>query len=242
MSNPIALGRLSAIRYTPLPTAGLSFVLPAAISPLNAKEIAMERTHLPRLRQSPWAASLGVVLAAAGVWIFGLSEARAAEPQTRTFSITVDGKKAGEYKMTIHQQPDGSVVLIAKSNVRVTVLAVPVYTYSYDGREVWKGGRLQQMESFGKEKGTAFHVRADAESAALHVVANGKEHNVALDAWTTSCWQLPPSKFRNNTVVMLGGDNGADYTSQLQYVGSEKISVAGQEMSCTHYRVTKDVI
>jgi hypothetical protein len=181
------------------------------------------------------------MLAAAGVLTLGLSQARAGDQETRNFSISVDGKKAGDYKMIIQKQLDGSVVLFANSNVRVTVLAVPVYTYNYTGKEVWKDGRLKHLESTGKEKGKAFAIRADADSTALHVFVNGSEHTAVLDVWTTSCWQLPPAKYRNNSVMMLGCDSGAAFDSKLQFVGTEKITVAGQEMSCTHYRVTKDV-
>jgi hypothetical protein len=173
--------------------------------------------------------------------LLGLPAARAAEQQTRIFSITVDGKKAGEYKMVIHKQADSSMTVYATSEVRVTVLAVPVYTYTYGGHEVWKDGRLQSFASSGKEKSKEFSIRASADGTGLHVVANGKEHTVALDVWTTSCWQLPPAKSRNNAITMLGCDTGADYPSRLVYVGNEKIGVAGQEMTCTHYRVTKDV-
>jgi hypothetical protein len=173
--------------------------------------------------------------------MLGLPGARAADQETRIFSITVDGKKAGEYKMVIQKQADGSMAVFTSSDVRVTVLAVPVYTYSYGGQEVWKDGRLVALASRGKEKGKEFNVRANADSTGLKVVANGKEHTASLDVWTTSCWQLPLAKFRNNMVVMLGCDTGADYPSQLQIVGSEKIAIAGQEITCSHCRVTKDV-
>jgi hypothetical protein len=201
----------------------------------------MERMRSLRLPQTPWTTLLALAVTAAGALILGLPRAQAADLETRNFSVSVDGKKAGEYKMVIQKQPDGSVVLYAASDVRVTVLAVPVYTYSYRGKEVWKDGRLQHFESKGKEKGKEFSVRADADSTAIRVVANGYGHSAVLDVWTTSCWQLPPAKFRNNAVVMLGCDTGADYPSRLQYVGTEKIAVAGQEMTCTHYRVNKDV-
>jgi hypothetical protein len=172
---------------------------------------------------------------------FSVSAARAGDVETRTFRISVDGKKSGEYKMFIQKQADGSLVLYAKSDVRVTILAVPVYTYTYEGKEVWKDGRLMHFQSKGKEKGKEFAIQADADSTAIRVVANGSAHSAILDVWTTSCWQLPPAKFRNHAVRMFGCDTGDDYASQLQYIGTEKITVAGQEMSCTHYRVNKDV-
>jgi hypothetical protein len=192
-------------------------------------------------RRARWTTVLALVLAAGGAMMLGVASARAGDTEMRTFRISVDGKKSGEYKMFIQKQADGSVVLYAKSDVRVTILAVPVYTYSYEGKEVWKNGRLMHFESKGKEKGKEFAIQADADSSALHVAANCSTHDAALDVWTTSCWQLPPAKFRNNAVTMFGCDTGAEYASRLQYVGTETITVSGQEINCTHYRVNKDV-
>jgi hypothetical protein len=190
----------------------------------------MTRTLPPRLA---W-------LAAAALLALGLPRAGAADVETRTFSITIDGKKAGAYHMTIHRADDGTVTMNAQSDVRVTVLAVPVYTYSYQGQEVWKNGRLQHLVSSGKEKGKPFAVRAVLEGAALRVQANGQSRQAAADAWPTSCWQLPPPAYRNHTVTVLGCDTGLDHPSPLQYVGAEQLSLAGQSVPCTHYRVTKD--
>jgi hypothetical protein len=201
----------------------------------------MDCIRSSRPRRAAWTTALALAIAVGGAFLLGIPAARAAEQETRIFSITVDGKKAGEYKMVIHKQADGSLALYASSEVRVTVLAVPVYTYSYGGHEVWKDGRLVAFVSKGKEKSKEFSIRANSNGVGIHVVANGKEHDVSADVWTTSCWQLPPAAYRNHAITMLGCDTGADYASQLTYVGTEKIAVAGQEMSCTHYRVQKDV-
>ena len=193
----------------------------------------MTRTRFP-------GRALELVLAAAIVLVLDLPQAWAADVETRNYTIQVDGKKAGDYRLTIQAQGDGSVAVSAVSDVRVTVLAIPVYTYSYRGREVWKNGRLQHLESTGKEKGKEFNVRVDRDGSSLHVYANGGEQRVRPDVWTTSCWQLPPASLRNHNVPMLSCDTGAESSSLLQLVGTEQIKVAGQTMTCTHYRVTKD--
>src|SRR5438045_2353024 len=87
-----------------------------------------------------WLATL-LGLAAAGVLTLGPARAHAADPESRTYSIHVDGKKAGDYRLVTQGQADGSIAVFAQSEVRVTILAVPVYTYSYSGKEVWKGGQ-----------------------------------------------------------------------------------------------------
>jgi hypothetical protein len=189
---------------------------------------------------SCWNAAFGLVIAATGAAL-GVGAARAGDGETRHFTILVDGKKSGDYRMIITGGTDGSVTLSAQSEVRVTLLGIPVYTFSYTGKEVWKAGRLQHFESRGKEKGKDFSVRVDVDGTALRVVANGQEHRVRADAWLTSCWHLPEARYRNNDVVLLGCDNGSDHLSRLDHVGTEQIKIAGAVQTCTHYRVTKDV-
>jgi Family of unknown function (DUF6134) len=194
----------------------------------------MACTRCPRA----WLVRFGLV--AVSLLMLGLPPAWAADGETRAFTVQVDGKKVGDYRLTIQRQADGSVAVSAQSDVRVTLLGIPVYTYSYRGVEVWKGGCLQHLQSSGKEKGKDFAVRAVVDGTALRVQANGKERRIRADVWTSSCWQLPAPQFRNNSVVLLGCDTGAETASRLQYVGIEQIAVAGQTQACSHYRVMKD--
>ncbi len=181
------------------------------------------------------------LLAGGGLFLPGAGRAAAADAEVRDFVIQVDGKPAGDYHMTIRPQDDGSVVLSAESDVHVAVLLVNVYSYSYRGREVWKQGRLQHFESGGKENGKAFAVSADLNGGELHVKANGQESTLPADAWTTSCWQLPDARRHNQAVPLMGCDNGQLTSGQMQFVGSERLKVAGQEQTCAHYRLTRDV-
>jgi Family of unknown function (DUF6134) len=187
-------------------------------------------------RRGAWALVAGV-----GLLLAGAGQARAADVETRDFTIQVDGKAAGEYHMTIRRQDDGTVSLAAQSEVHVSVLLVNVYTYAYRGLEVWKGGRLQHFESSGKENGKPFVVTADADPAGLRVKANGEEHAARADVWTTSFWQLPPAQYRNQVVPLLRCDSGQESSGQMQQVGAERVKVAGQEQTCVHYRVMRDV-
>ncbi len=191
----------------------------------------------PRPSTGRWAA----LLLLAGASVLAPAGVAAAEPEVRNFTVLVDGKPAGAYRMTITRQGDGSVVMAAQSDVQVKVLLVTAYSYSYRGQEVWKDGLLQRFECTGKEKGKPFAVTAQAEAAGLRVRANGVEHTTRPDLWTTSCWQLPDARFRNQAIPLMGCDSGKDVAGHLQYVGAEKVAIAGRELNCAHYRVTQDV-
>jgi hypothetical protein len=183
-------------------------------------------------------------LAALGLLVAGFllgGVCRAGDVETRNFIVSVDGKKAGDYQLTITRQADGLISTSAHSEVKVTLLAIPVYTYSYQGAEVWKNGKLQHFHSSGQEKGKPFAIRADLDGSSLRVQANGEQRRVSADVWMTSCWQLPATEYRNNNILLMGCDTGKEIASRLQYVGSEQIAAAGQMTTCTHYKVMKDV-
>ena len=171
----------------------------------------------------------------------GTGGVRAADIETRDFAIQVDNKEAGSYHMSIQRHDDGSVSLAAQSEVHVNVLLVPVYTYAYRGREVWKDGRLRHFESSGKENNKPFAVTAEATAAGLHVKANGQEHTALPEVWTTSFWHLPAAEHRNRAILLMGCDNGQEKLGSLHYVREDTIKVAGHEQRCAHYRVTRDV-
>src|SRR5260370_16637293 len=72
-----------------------------------------------------------------------LGAARAvADSETREYSVSVDDKDAGKYHMTIGDEKDGVVKMTGQAEIRVKVLGVTAYKYSYGGSELWQDGRL----------------------------------------------------------------------------------------------------
>src|SRR5262249_21687250 len=86
------------------------------------------------------------VIIAIGVFTSLTNVSTAAETEIRDFQVIVDGKKAGDYRMTIQRLPDGSLSMNGQANVNVTYL-IYRYQYSYQGTEVWRAGRLLQLNS-----------------------------------------------------------------------------------------------
>jgi hypothetical protein len=75
------------------------------------------------------ATALGWLLLIGGVMLVpGQSTATAADTEVRAFSITVDGKPAGEYFMTISQQ-EGSITMSGQAEVKFKPFPLVTYTY-----------------------------------------------------------------------------------------------------------------
>jgi hypothetical protein len=164
--------------------------------------------------------------------------APAAETEVRQFKIFVDGKRAGQYTMTVEKRDDGTVKMTGKANVALKVF-LRQYAYSFDGREVWsKDGRLVELRSNSNDDGKQFDVNAKADDKGLQVTVNGDSRRVRWDVWTTSYWQAPDKRFINKTVPLLDSDNGRLYNGSLQKIGSARVTVGGQPVDCEHFRVT----
>jgi hypothetical protein len=173
--------------------------------------------------------------------VAGLSPVRAADTETRDFAITIDKKQAGSYQLTVATQDDGTVTAAAQASVRLNYF-IKVYTYSYRGTEVWKNGRLVQLDSTSDDDGKRYTVAVRPDATGLRVQVNGQDRqSVRPDVWLSTYWRLPDAKYRNQPVPLLDADTGKDLHAQLHFVAEVQKTIAGQTMNCTHYRLTGDV-
>jgi hypothetical protein len=165
---------------------------------------------------------------------------RAADQETRDFRVYVDGRPArGGVQMVIQRQDDGTVQMSCSTRITVKVLFV-TYNYTYNGRETWKNGRLQQFASSGDD-GKRFEITAVAEENGLRVRANGQEHLARPESWVTSYWSLPDPKLRDQVVPLIDGDTGRDLACRIQHIGTVQMPVAGQVQNVNHYRLSGKV-
>lgn len=185
------------------------------------------------------------------------------EDQTREFRVSVDGKERGKCTMRIDRRDDGADRLRVDSQLRFNYV-VYEYKYASTGTEIWKEGRLIELDNSSDYNGTRYAVKAEIGTKKLQVTVNGKPtHFAEPDAWVTSYWHLPrhlvhPGEVPREGVVPAGGptplaasktqivplldsDQGRALRGELRFVGDEPIVVAGDRKTAHHYRVTGDV-
>lgn len=182
-----------------------------------------------------WLLAGWVALAAAG------PAARAAETESRDYAVLVDGKHAGNANMTIERQDDGTTTVSCQTDVRVTIAIVKKYHYTYRGREVWKDGRLQRLDSTCDDDGNQYTVAAIADGDRLRVRVNRQERLARGDVWLTSYWTIAGVKSRKDTVPLIDADTGGDLDCKVQFVAELQLAVAGQLQNVSRYKLTGKV-
>ncbi len=165
---------------------------------------------------------------------------RAAVVETRHFSLLIDGKDSGEVHMTITKQDDGTQTMQCDTKISVRFLLVR-YTYTYQGFEAWKDGKLQRFNSKSDDNGKAADVTAVAGKDGLDVRVNRVAKVSRSDVWLSSYWFQPDSKLINTTIPILDADTGKDLDGKLEFVGTETRTIAKQTVKVNHFKLSGKV-
>jgi hypothetical protein len=180
---------------------------------------------------------LKFLVGVAGAMTVAAGGAKAAD-ETRDYTVRIDGKPAGTYRMTLRRPDADTVIMTGRADVTARFFKVISYTYSYSGTEVWKHNRCVRLDSTANDNGKPLAVAAVAEGDHFRVQANGQVRIAGADLWPSSYWRLPDSQLRNGALTVLDADTGRCMSATLQYMDTAAMHVAGQVANCAHYRVT----
>lgn len=183
---------------------------------------------------------IGCVLLAWGT-LMALSQA--ANPQTvheelRDFEILVQGKPAGASTLRITERDDGTTRVETKAHVKLNYL-VYVYRYEFHGQETWRGNRMLSAENRATDDGKKFHVHARVDDRGGVIESQGRTNKAPTIDMTTNYWRAPDLS-RSRTFSYMNADRGTLHAVSVERLGREPVTIGGQRIDCTHYRVSGD--
>jgi hypothetical protein len=186
-----------------------------------------------------------ITMVASNAAIAQSREPQDVERETRVFRIFVDGTDRGQCTMQIRHRDDGTDWVGGNAGLLFNYY---VYKYRFNswGAAVFNQGRLIQMDRTANFNGTQYHVTASASNQGLVIDCNGRSSLNSPELWSTTCYQMPKrlqaeSAAGVRSVTILDADKGGRALGRLERVGDETLTVAGEEKTCEHYRVTGDV-
>jgi hypothetical protein len=181
-----------------------------------------------------------VVLAAVAALAWQACPAWADDTEHRDYVIYVDGKQAGQSRITMVEKTDGTTHVTAEANVVVKLIGiVTAFSYEVKSHEKWKASQLVELSSVAKEDGKTTRVEVTRAGEQLQARINGAAAvNRHGDCWTSSYWKLADAKYHNKDVPVLDSDTGKEFNAHLEYVGTEVIKIEGKAEDCYRFRVT----
>ncbi len=165
------------------------------------------------------------------------SAIQGADSEVRTFSVTVDGKSAGTYKMAIRNEDNGRETIAAVAAVKVKV-GLFSYTYEHQCLEVWMGMRLTAVDSSTNDDGKKHTVKAVAAGSGLSVTVNGKERKGRSDVVSTTGWRYPGIVEKPRDVIVFDTEDGSETAAKIEALASVRLTVNGKAIEAHTFRLT----
>ncbi len=171
-----------------------------------------------------------------------IGTARAADVDVRDFAIQMDGKPAGQFRMTITRQDDGSATMLGAASYHAPALGGLLRrSCVWNCTETWKEDRLLILDSTSGDNSRRTAIAATADAGGLRLRVNGAERRARPDLWVTTFWRLPPVALRNRPVALLDAETGRELTATLKYIDGNPLVKGGQSHPAAHYRISGQV-
>lgn len=155
-----------------------------------------------------------------------------AAAEERTFSVTIDGRPAGEFVVNYQARTDGSLAITVRADWRADRPA-PI-SFEYRGTETLKDCRLVRLEGVGAKDGKKGGITLIAGKDAFALKAGVKEVSIRDEVWPTTGVAPPDLSGKPQVVDVITGDV---LRARFEKAGADRIMVDGKPIPATRYRV-----
>jgi len=178
---------------------------------------------------------MGALLFVAAALLLMPATSFAAEKKLE-FTVIRKGGDIGTHVITINTKGDKTTVDI-QTRIAVKVLFVTAYSYSFDGTEVWQGGKLVSLDTKSNDNGEKHIVSASHKDGKFMLTTDGETEEIDNDTLPSSWWNKATMKKDQLLDVIKGTVD--DVT--IKQAKPEVLTVGGEDVNADAYVVTGDL-
>lgn len=170
---------------------------------------------------------------AAIVLLLPVNDAVAARSQSWDFSVLLDGDEIGYHRFELTDFGDERRVR-SEAKFDVRFLFINAFRYRHENTEIWSNGCLRQIEAKTQANGKKLSV-SGSQVQDEFIVDDGSEKNALSDCVMTFAYWDPDFLQQPR---LLNSQSGEYIDVQVEPLGSEPITVRGEEVAALAYRLT----
>jgi hypothetical protein len=177
--------------------------------------------------------ALCLLLLAVAILAFPVTSDSAARSQSWDFSVLLDGNKIGYHRFELTDLGDERrVTSEAKFDVRI--LFINAFRYRHENTEVWSDGCLRKIDARTQANGKKLAV-SGTQIQGEFIIDDGRETNALSDCVMTFAYWDP--EFLQQP-KLLNSQSGEYIDVEVESLGNQPITVRGQEVAASAYRLT----
>lgn len=174
-----------------------------------------------------------VPLAVAVMFIAPTITSATGAAQSWDFSVKLDGDKIGYHRFELVDEGDQRR-LRSEASFDVRFLFINALKYRHSATEVWAGGCLQEIETRTQSNGKKLAVSGATIDDRLVVDAGSEKSELGDCVMTFAYWN---PEFLSQP-RLLNSQSGEYLDVEVENLGSEPITVRGEDMQASVYRLT----
>jgi hypothetical protein len=148
------------------------------------------------------------------------------------FNVTRNGEAFGTHTVTV-TGAGGDLTVRNTARLRANIGPITVFRFDHSCTERWRQGALQGLECTTREGDETSDVRAVRTADGLRVTGPSGAQVFSPDALPTTWWtQTVLSRSR-----LIDAETGEAMPIRVRTIGSETLTIAGQRVQTTRYRV-----
>ena len=157
-----------------------------------------------------------------------------------SYRIVRKGKTVGSHTVkvwpaTSNNGEDFSVSV--ESNIRITVLKVPVFKLNFKSAEQWKNGTLQSISATTQQNNETTIVSATKNESGYSLKNNGETRQITTPIFTSNHWHAGVIGSEQIFNTLTGNVNKVEIAS----LGVETLDLPGGQRQATRYRYSGEL-
>lgn len=159
------------------------------------------------------------------------------EDKALDFQVLRGGDEIGTHSLRFEERGEELHVFV-EIELEVSLVFIPVYSYSHRNHEVWRDGELVSLSSETDDDGTQYQVEAQATDDGLQVSSSEEgEFTAPADMLTTSYWN-PDAMERER---LLDTQFGRIVELRVDEQGRENLDTQAGSVEATRYSISGDL-
>jgi Family of unknown function (DUF6134) len=176
-----------------------------------------------------------LLVAATLIGTTAVPAARAGDAGEYTFTVLKDGAPVGQHRVAFEREGD-RIEIREETAIEVRFATIPLYTFEHEGRQVWEDGRAVRIDATTNDNGEKFDITVRADGDGYIRTVNGRVDRFDESTAVLAFWNK--DTLGHHAFFSAVEDKTLDVS--FEYVGQEKITVAGKALDVEHYRMSGD--
>lgn len=148
------------------------------------------------------------------------------------YNILIEGESAGKQIIHIQRKGPDQVIMETEIEMNIGYLLFFNYSHKHKTREVWRAGKLEEIEGETDDNGKSFQLKLKWNGKQMIGTGPEGKMSVAQPLATNNAWNLGLIFSEYTKLSVMNPETGVVTQFQVKKLSDSSIAVGGKKINC----------